>query len=114
MNVVLEVSLDELVRNMSNNPKDPALNAALVEANKMKANSQADFITLFSNAYAAQNPNARLSGLFVKVGDKELNFNSSNEDILKKMKAEAKDAINRNLSCGTHSYRQIWCGTAQC
>ena len=95
MNVVLEVSLDELVRNMSNNPKDPALNAALVEANKMKANSQADFITLFSNAYAAQNPNARLSGLFVKVGDKELNFNSSNEDILKKMKAEAKDAINR-------------------
>ncbi|MBK6332091.1 MAG: protein translocase subunit SecDF [Bacteroidetes bacterium] len=95
MNVVLEVSLDELVRNMSNNPKDPALNAALSEANTMKANSQADFITLFATAYAKQNPNAKLSSLFVKVGDKDLNFNSSNEDILKKMKAESKDAINR-------------------
>lgn len=78
------MSLDELVRNMSNNPKDPALNAALSEANTMKANSQADFITLFATAYAKQNPNAKLSSLFVKVGDKDLNFNSSNEDILKK------------------------------
>ncbi len=95
MNVVLEVSLDELVRNMSNNPKDPALNAALAEADAMKANSQADFITLFSNAYLKQNPNGKLSTLFVKVGDKDLNFNSSNEDILKKMKSESKDAINR-------------------
>ncbi len=95
MNVVLEVSLDDMVRNMSNNPKDPGLNAALVEANAMKANSQADFISLFATAYARQNPNAKLSTLFVKVGDKDLNFNSSNEDILKKMKSESKDAINR-------------------
>src|SRR5690606_24945238 len=29
MNVTLEVSLDELVRSMSNNPKDPALNKAI-------------------------------------------------------------------------------------
>ena len=60
MNVVLEVSLDDLVRNMSNNPKDPALNAALAEANSMKANSQDDFISLFSTAYLAKNPQAKL------------------------------------------------------
>ena len=33
MNVTLEVSLDELVRSMSNNPSDPALNQAIVAAN---------------------------------------------------------------------------------
>lgn len=95
MNVVLEVSLDELVRNMSNNPSDPGLKLALTEANNKKANSQADFISLFSDAYLKLNPGAKLASLFVKPGDKDITFNASNEDVLKKMRAEAKDAINR-------------------
>src|ERR1700683_3604402 len=46
MNVTLEVSLDDLVRSMSNNPRDPALNKAIADANTAKANSEANFITL--------------------------------------------------------------------
>ena len=38
MSVTLEVSLDELVRSMSNNPKDPALNRAIADA-RAKAGS---------------------------------------------------------------------------
>ena len=38
MNVTLEVSLDELVRSMANNPTDLALNQAIADANKAKAN----------------------------------------------------------------------------
>lgn len=95
MNVVLEVSLDDLVRNMSTNGKDAALNAALVEAKKMQANSQEDFITLFGRAYEKVNPNGRLSALFVKPNTKDLNFNSSNEQVLAKMRKESKDAIKR-------------------
>lgn len=95
MNVVLEVSLDDLVRNMSNNPKDPALNMALEDAKRLQANSQADFISLFSQAYLSKNPNARLATLFVNSSSKDLTFNSSNDDVLKKIKTEAKDAINR-------------------
>ncbi len=98
MNVVLEVSLDDLVRNMSNNPKDPALNAALTEANNMKANSQDDFISLFSKAYLAKNPQAKLSTLFVTPTTKELNFNSTNEQVIAKMRKESKAAINRTYN----------------
>ena len=95
MNVVLEVSLDDLVRNMSSNPKDPALNAALAEAKKMQANSQEDFITLFGRAYTTLNPTGKLANLFVTPNAKDINFNSTNEQVLAKMRKESKDAINR-------------------
>ena len=98
MNVVLEVSLDDLVRSMSNNPKDPALNAAIAEANRMKANSQANFITLFADAYTAKNPSGRLSTLFAKSGVKNIDFNSSNDDVIRVMMAESKDAIKRTYN----------------
>ena len=54
-NVTLDVSLDELVRSLSNNPADPALNAAIEEADRQKANSQADFVTLFGQSYKGGN-----------------------------------------------------------
>ncbi len=98
MNVVLEVSLDELVRSMSNNPKDPALNAAIAEANQMKANSQDNFISLFSKAYEAQNPSGKLATLFAKSGVKNIDFNSSNEDVIRVMQTESKDAIKRTYN----------------
>lgn len=93
MNVVLEVSLNELVRNLSNNPKDPALNAAIAQAEKMKANSQDDFITLFAEAYKAQNPNGQLAPLFAKPTSKELTISSTNDAVVKKLKNDAKAAI---------------------
>lgn len=98
MNVVLEVSLDDLVRSMSNNPKDPALNAAILEANRMKANSQADFITLFRDAYLKNNPSAKLSTLFAKAGVKNIDYNSSNDQVISVMRSESKDAIKRTYN----------------
>lgn len=98
MNVVLEVSLDELVRSMSNNPKDPALNKAIADANAAKANSQASFITLFGETFIKENPNAKLAYLFTKPSEKEITLNSTNEEVLKKINTEAKDAIKRTFN----------------
>ncbi len=89
MNVTLDVSLDELVRSLSNNPADAALNAAITEANRQKANSQADFVTLFGQNYKGPN----LASLFTKPGEKEITLKSSNEAVLKRIRAEATDAI---------------------
>lgn len=89
MNVTLDVSLDELVRSLSNNPTDPDLNAAIAEANRQKANSQADFVTLFGQAYKGAN----LASLFTKPGEKEITLRSSNEDVLRRIRQEASDAI---------------------
>ncbi len=95
MNVTLEVSLDELVRSMSNNPKDPALNKAIADANLAKANSQANFVTLFGEAFSKDNPTAKLAYLFTKPSEKDITLNSTNEEVLAKINKEAKDAIGR-------------------
>src|SRR5690606_12732432 len=98
MNVTLEVSLDELVRSMSNNPKDPALNQAIADANKAKANSQDNFVTLFGKAFAKNNPDQKLAYLFTKPSEKEITLQSTNEEVLEKINKEAKSAINRTYN----------------
>lgn len=95
MNVTLEVSLNELVRSMSNNPRDPALNRAINDANLAKANSDANFITLFGQKFEQQNPGVRLAYLFTKPSEKEITLNSTNEEVLKKLNSEAKAAVSR-------------------
>ncbi len=98
MNVVLEVGIDELVRKLSNNPKDPTLNAAIAKANSKKANSSADFITLFEQAFNELNPGARLAPMFVKNTTENLSFSSSNKEIISMMRREANDAFERTTN----------------
>jgi SecD/SecF fusion protein len=95
MNVTLEVSLDDLVRSMSNNPRDPALNKAINSANTAKANSDANFITLFGQMFEQQNPNVKMAYLFTRPSEKEITLNSSNQEVIAKLNKEAKDAVQR-------------------
>ncbi|KXK42972.1 MAG: bifunctional preprotein translocase subunit SecD/SecF [Bacteroidetes bacterium OLB11] len=95
MNVVLEVSIDELVLNMSNNPKDPALLAAIAKAKELKINSQKDFVSLFADAYQSQNPNAKMATLFANPSTKSIDLNSNNDKVISYLKTEEKNAIIR-------------------
>ncbi len=98
MNVTLEVSLDDMVRSMSNNPKDVALNKAIAAANEKKANSEANFITLFGEAFISQNPGVNIATLFTKPSEKEITRTSTNDEVLKVLNNEAKDAIKRTYN----------------
>src|SRR5690606_36254216 len=89
MNVTLDVSLDELVRSLSNNPSDPALNAAIAEADRLKANSDKDFVTLFVQVYKGPN----LASLFTKPGETEITLKSTNEEVLRRIRDDASEAI---------------------
>ena len=53
MSVTMDVSLQGLLKSLSNNPRDPALLKALQTANGQKANSEANYVDLFSQAYIA-------------------------------------------------------------
>lgn len=97
MNVTLEVGLDGLVRSMSNNPKDPALNKAIAEANTLKANSDADFIRLFVDAYQKNN-GGNLAALFTKPSEKDITLTSTPEQVLAKIRTEADEAIVRTYN----------------
>ena len=92
MNVTLEVSVVEILRSMSNYSTDSSFLAAIDMAKKMAPSE--DFVTRFGNAFQAIAPNARLAAIFntVELRDR-INFNSSNEDVLKVIRKEAEDAI---------------------
>jgi SecD/SecF fusion protein len=98
MNVTLEVSLDQLVLSMSNNPNDLSLKKAIADANVAKANSQASFVTLFGEIYKKENPNSKMAYLFTKPTEKDITLNSTDEQVLAKINKEAKDAIKRTYN----------------
>jgi len=98
MSVTLEVSLDVLVKSMSNNPNDGALLKAIADANAQKANSEANFITLFGETYQKENPGVNMSYLFTKPSDKDITRNSTNNEVLAKLNNEAADAIQRTYN----------------
>jgi SecD/SecF fusion protein len=95
MNVVLEVSVEDLIRSLSNFNNDTLFNKALALARERYKNSQSDFITLFGQAFSELDPNAKLSSIFNTVELREkINYNSSNEEVLKIIRQEADKAIN--------------------
>src|SRR5436305_6096299 len=61
INVTMEVELSGLIRRLANNSKDPLFLKAIENANTRKANSGADYITLFVEEYKKLNPTGRLA-----------------------------------------------------
>ncbi len=95
MNVILEVSVEDILRALSNYNTDKTFNEALVRARERQKSSQADFLTLFGSAFQEIDPNARLAAVFgtVEMRDR-INFNSTNEDVLKVLNTEVTSAID--------------------
>ena len=98
MSVTLEVELEGLLKSLSNNSKDPSLNKALVTANQRKANSDADFITLFATAYKEQNPTARLASIFAGTGQRTIKLEDNDNDVITKLRAYAEGAISNTYN----------------
>ena len=93
MSVTMDVSLEGLLKSMSNNPKDPALLKAIQTANVQKINNTTDYITLFAAAYKEQNPTAKLTSLFAGAG-KSIKITDSDDKALEQIRTTAKGAIN--------------------
>jgi SecD/SecF fusion protein len=98
MNVTMEVGLDGLIKSLAGYSKDPLFNKALENANRRKANSGADYITLFSDEYKALNPNGRLATLFAAGSGKRINYESSDGAVLDYIRGEAKGAIRNTFN----------------
>ncbi len=94
MSVTMDVSLEGLLKSMSNNPRDVQLQNALKTATAQKSNSESDYITLFSEAYIKQNGSGKLSSLFAGPG-KEVKINDNDDAVISKIKNVAKGAINQ-------------------
>ena len=94
MNVILEVSVDDILKALSNYNPDKTFNDALARAKEGQKQSQSDFLTLFGKAFQELDPNAKLASIFGTVDLKEkINFNSTNAEVLKVLDSEVSGAI---------------------
>ena len=94
MSVTMDVSLEGMIRSLSNNPKDVQLNAALKTATAQKVNSEADYITLFTESYIKQNGSGKLSSVFAGPG-KDVKIDDNDNVVTNKIRTIAKGAINQ-------------------
>lgn len=95
MSVILEVSVEDILKALSNYNPDVTFNTALGRAREMQKTSQSDYLTLFGQAFKEVDPNAKLASIFGTVDLKDkINFNSTNEDVLKVLDTEVTGAID--------------------
>ncbi|MBK7131514.1 MAG: protein translocase subunit SecDF [Bacteroidales bacterium] len=94
MSVILEVSVEDILKALSNYNPDKTFNTALARAKELQKTSQSDYLTLFGQAFKETDPNAKLASIFGTVDLKDkINFNSTNEDVLKVLDTEVSGAI---------------------
>ena len=99
MNVTLEVQVEEVVKALSSQSKDPAFNEAIAEAKKRQQNTAADFVTVFGQVYNELNPDGKLAAIFSTRDNKDkISIDASNEEVLEFVDGEAKDAIERSFN----------------
>ncbi|RYZ53933.1 MAG: protein translocase subunit SecDF, partial [Chitinophagaceae bacterium] len=92
INVTLEVELSGLLRSMANNSKDPNFLKALDAANQRKANSSADFVTLFVEEYKKASNGAPLAPLFSAASAGRLSPKDEDTKVISVIREEANAA----------------------
>ena len=99
MNVILEVSIPDVIKALADNKPDENFNQALATAAKQATNSQDDVITLFIKEYHRIAPDAKLSELFAtqQLKDK-VNQKSSDAEVEKVLRSEGKAAVEKSYN----------------
>ncbi|WP_081208973.1 protein translocase subunit SecDF [Salegentibacter sediminis] len=83
INVILQISVRDILHGLANNTNDPAFNRALNEADAAQKDSQEDYIDLFFEAFN-NIPDARLASpdaFFNKSLSDEINAQMSNDEV---------------------------------
>ena len=99
MNVILEVSVPDVVKALADNKPDAAFNKAVEEAAKQQVTSQEDFITLFVREYKKQAPDGTLAELFAtqQLKDK-VNTRSTDAEVERVLRQEVQAAIDNSYN----------------
>ncbi len=97
MNVMMEVSVPDIIEVLSGHSTDPVFVQAIQMANEEHLNSQRDYVDLFGDAFQQLDPNAKLAPIFLfEFKDKGITVNSTNAEVLSVIKEETNSAIDRS------------------
>lgn len=96
INVILQISVKDILKGLANNTNDPAFNQALAEADEAQTSSQENYLDLFFNAYE-NIPNARLASPDVfanKTLSDEINYEMTNDEVKPIIRRKIDESIN--------------------
>ncbi len=98
MNVILEVSVPDVIKALADHKQDKAFVDAVAEAQKQAQESQTDFITLFVKAYKKNAPNSPLAQIFATQQLKgKVNTNSTDSEVEKVLREEVSAAVDNSF-----------------
>lgn len=95
INVILQISVKDILRGLANNSQDPAFNQALAEADAKQRESQDDYIDLFFESFN-NIEGARLASpdIFAnKTLSDQVNFNMTNDEVQPIIRQRVNESI---------------------
>ncbi len=92
MNVMLEVQQGDVLKSLSDDSQDPKFLEALSLTTEQTRDG-GDYISIFAKNYAQVSGGQPLALIFNTPSMKEINANSTDEDVLKVLRSESDDAI---------------------
>ncbi len=99
MNVILEISVPDVVEVLADHKTDPAFVKSMNEAKKEEETSQSDFISLFINAYHRNAPGHRLAEIFATQQLKgKVSTQSTDKEVENALRAEVQAAIDNSFN----------------
>ena len=98
MNVILEVSVPDVVKNLAGeSASEPAFAKALADAREQAKKESADFVDIFVSVYQKQNGENRLGGVFAsKLKEKNISYNSTDNEVKKVLAEEVAAAVENS------------------
>ena len=98
MNVILEVSVPDVVKALADNKQEAAFQEAVQVAQKKAQESQSDFITLFVETYKEKAPGSNLAHLFATQQLKgRVNTNSTDKEVESVLREEVEAAVDNSF-----------------
>ncbi|MDR2650690.1 MAG: hypothetical protein LBC68_00015 [Prevotellaceae bacterium] len=99
MNVILEISIADILKSLSNNSNDPDFQKIIAITDAKYLDSEKDYITLFAETWKEILPDKRMASFFVSYDGrlKEITSSSSDEDVIRYISYHIENAINNSF-----------------
>ena len=96
INVILQISVKDILQNLSNNSKDPVFNQALVDAEEIQKNSQNTYLEDFFIAFDNIKGDSKLASpdIFAnRTLSEEINFDMTDEEVQPILKTKIDESV---------------------
>ena len=96
LNVILQVSVKDILKGLANNTKDPVFNKALDDASELQKNSQNTYLDDFFTAFDAIKGDTKLASpdiFYTKALDGEIDGTMSDDDVKRIIKTKIDESI---------------------